>query len=40
MLSEHVVLIMGIIDIIKNTDDIRQERIIDGPVLKLNKRLK
>ena len=31
---------MGIIDIMKNTGDIRQERTIDGPIFKLNKRLK
>ena len=40
-LSKHVVLIMRIINIIIiNMDDIRQERLNKGPILKLNKRLK
>ena len=40
-LSKHVVLIMRIINIIiTNMDDIRQERPNEGPILKLNKRLK
>ena len=40
-LSKHVVLIMQIINIIIiNMDDIRQERPNEGPILKLNKRLK
>ena len=40
-LSKHVVLIMRIIIIIIiNIDDIRQERPNEGPILKLNKRLK
>ena len=41
VLSKHVVLIMQIINIIIiNMDDIRQERPNEGPILKLNKRLK
>ena len=40
VLMKHVVLIMRIISIIINMDDIRQERPNEGPVLKLNKRLK
>ena len=40
-LSKNVVLIMRIINIIIiNMDDIRQERPNEGPILKLNKRLK
>ena len=40
-LSKYVVLIMRIINImIINMDDIRPERPNEGPVLKLNKRLK
>ena len=39
-LSKHVVFIMGIINIIKNIDDIRREKPNKGPILKLNKRLK
>ena len=40
-LSKHVVLIMQIINIIIiNMDDIRQERPKEGPILKINKRLK
>ena len=39
-LSKHVVLIMRIINIIKNIDDIRRERPNKGSILKLNKRLK
>ena len=40
-LSKHVVLIIRIINIIIiNMDDIRQERPNEGPILKLNKRLK
>ena len=41
VLSKHVVLIMQIINIIIiNMDDIRPERPNEGPILKLNKRLK
>ena len=40
VLWKHVVLIMRIINIIINIDDIRQERTNEGPILKLNKRLK
>ena len=40
-LSKVVVLIMRIINIIIiNMDDIRQERSNEGPILKVNKRLK
>ena len=41
VLSKLVVLIMRIVNIIIiNMDDIRQERPNEGPILKLNKRLK
>ena len=40
VLSTLVVLIMGIINIIMNMENIRQERPNMGPTLKLNKRLK
>ena len=39
-LTKHVVLNMRIINIIINMDDIRPERTDEGPILKLNKRLK
>ena len=40
-LSKHVVLIMRIANIIIiNTDNIRQKRPNEGPILKINKRLK
>ena len=40
VLSKHVALIMGIINIITNMNDIRQERPNESPILKLNERLK
>ena len=40
VLSKHVVLVMQIINIIINIDNIRQKRPNEGPILKLNKRLK
>ena len=39
-LSMHVVLIMRIINITIGMGGIRQERLNEGPILKLNKRLK
>ena len=40
-LSKHVVLIVWIINVIMiNIDNIKQERPNEGPILKLNKRLK
>ena len=39
-LLKRVVLIMRIINIIINMDNIRQERLNEDPILKLNKRLK
>ena len=41
MFSKHVILIMRIIiRIVINMDDIRQEKVNEGPILNLNKRLK
>ena len=40
VLSKHVILIMQIINIMINMDDIRHERPNEGPILKLNGRLK
>ena len=40
VLLKHVFLIMRIINIIINMDDIRQEMSSEGPILKVNKRIK